>query len=65
MPRPLSNYDVLFATLRLGAVVERAVDAGLLVMGDQGSGIFSTPACRCFFLIENHRGGQSPGIEFF
>jgi hypothetical protein len=43
--RPLSGHRLLCATLRPGTVAEWAVDAGRggpLVMGGQGSGVFST-----------------------
>jgi hypothetical protein len=59
---PILRLRLMFATLRHGIVAEWVVVAGPLVMGGQGSGIFS--ACAEWVVVAGPlvMGGQGSGI---
>jgi hypothetical protein len=67
--RPLSGHRLLCATLRPGTVAEWAVDAGRgspLVMGGQGSGVFSTGTYGSMTSYNDvGEGGFTSPVEFF
>jgi hypothetical protein len=65
MPRPLSGY-VSCLPLSGWAVVEWAVVAGPLVMGGQGSGIFSPgPLVPRLLKLQSARAAIPSPVEFF